>query len=411
MSFRFRFDIAIVAFLAFASLSIAGLLLLFLPSSPEIIVFSQWRLSQAKSVAFDVQARYEGEMVQAGQGRQAEGFSYRGEGAVQYGRNDSRARQDFELRVGTGSDAVETDGQIISRDSETFIELKNSPERLGPFSLAALRGGWLRLDVQRLREAYDLPFVGGGRQLDPEDQAKVYDHLRRTPFLRFVRRLPAQTVSGAVCYHYEILPEVIFFKDFAIQYETIRLGRELTNAERLRLDEMFANVTAQGGEMWVGRKDYYPRRLLLRFGYDSGQKKGVFSLALNLANFNQPVEVAAPGGNIRDISSLVESLLPGLIAHLPMAGDAAFKRPTPPSGSPAGAQGTGGDKVTGGTPTEQGPDRDRDGLPDFMEAFYMTDANNPDTDGDGASDGLEVERATNPNGTGGLYDFGIFGSL
>ncbi len=41
-------------------------------------------------------------------------------------------------------------------------------------------------------------------------------------------------------------------------------------------------------------------------------------------------------------------------------------------------------------------DSDNDGLPDWEEALYGTDAHNPDTDGDGTPDGKEVTLGRNP---------------
>lgn len=49
-------------------------------------------------------------------------------------------------------------------------------------------------------------------------------------------------------------------------------------------------------------------------------------------------------------------------------------------------------------------DTDNDGLEDFLEALYGTDANNPDTDGDGFKDGEEVDNGYNPKGSGKLSD-------
>lgn len=41
-------------------------------------------------------------------------------------------------------------------------------------------------------------------------------------------------------------------------------------------------------------------------------------------------------------------------------------------------------------------DSDKDGLTDFVEAFYGTDPFNPDTDGDGYLDGEETATGYNP---------------
>lgn len=47
-------------------------------------------------------------------------------------------------------------------------------------------------------------------------------------------------------------------------------------------------------------------------------------------------------------------------------------------------------------------DTDADGLPDFAESFYGTDARNPDTDGDSYLDGEEIRYGYSPLGLGKL---------
>jgi hypothetical protein len=242
---------------------------------------------------------------------------------------------------------------------------------------------------------------GGGRELTDGERQALLDELRRTPFFRFDRRLKNDTLGGVPVYHYQVMPQILFFKDYFIRLETARLGRELTNKERLELDAFFAEVSPEEGEIWIGRRDYYLYRMRLRFRYDNGERNGTLSLTLNFGRFNQPSGVAAPESAPEDITPIVVSLLPGIASHLPLADEGVVKR---------GATAKEEEGLAASYEVED-EDTDKDGLGAGLEHFYGTDPNDADTDDDGTNDGAEVEAGSNPKGPGGLFDFGISESL
>ncbi len=393
----FNVPVMVMATVSLVAVSLAGLVLLLLPQTSEIIGVMQWRMVTAKSFSFDADADYRGTRGAPGAAvRAPEALAWKSSGRLLRQGSGAESDQRFRLTATGGEEPAVVAGELRAVGGDRFISVESAPDALGNLSFGALKGGWLRLDTGKIREVVDLPFLGGdggGRDAG----AAVADQIRRTPFFRFVRRLPSESISGTAVNHYLVEPEIIFFKDFVVRSEEARRGRELNEDERKVIDSFFADLTADQGELWIGAQDLYLRRLLLRFRYDDGIRNGVFTLTANFRDFNAVTEaVEAPAGP-RDISAFVERLAPGIIAHLPLAKFGAPPRQLTPSAN----RGATVDAVVGES------DSDGDGLSDAMEVFFGTDPRNPDTDGDGMSDGAEVDNGRNPNGPGRLFDFGL----
>ncbi len=384
----------IVFFISATACLMLLLILMLLPQSPEIIRLMQWRMVRAKSFTFDIDAKYVGKTT--GDNPADENVSLTSRGAFTRDGEKVREEQSFDLMIGAGEAASEYRGVLEQYDADSYVTFSLLPDKLGALPLQPLVNKVLRLDMERIRGRFDAPLIGGGRDLSLADQTKAVEQLRVTPFFTFERKLQDDTLSGIGVHHYLIKPEKLLFKDFVLQYETLRLGRELTEKERAALDDIFYNINTDEGELWIGRGDYYLYRMRLRLRYSDPQRAGTLDLTVNFRDFNKAVSIKGKPGESEDISTFIESLLPTLSEHLPLAKNGLVPRQkslVPEAETPETAS--------------QSKDSDDDGLPDILEFFYGTDAHDPDTDGDGWSDGYEVDHGLNPTGPGKLFDFGL----
>lgn len=396
--------VLIVVFISGAAISIAALVLLLIPQSGEIVRICQRRMAGLKSFSVSANVAWSGtrEAKQAdGSAATAvrEAVSYDGRGW--FDRTDPerlKLAQEFDLRVGAEASPLAFAGRLVGVGGTALVNFRELPPRLGVLNFESYANRWLQFDLDRLRRNLDAPLLGAGRVLTLEDHAYLLEQFRATPFLVFESKLKATTINGVATHHYKVKPEPLFLKDFVIQNETIRLGRELTAKESQALDTFFANVTPESGELWIGKRDYFLHRARFRFRFDDGRRCGTLDLTVNFSEFNRPQSVSLPEGEIFDFSPILESLLPGVGAHLPIAKIGSATRVTAgqePKGLP----------IEIVNPEEQ--DADNDGLSDLLERFYVSDPLNPDTDGDGVQDGAEVSQGLNPTGPGGLFDFNI----
>jgi len=382
------------------ALSMAALMLLLLPQSSEIIRLMQWRMVNAKSYIVDASVTWQGESKTKNEvgnvQRHDEYVTFDTSGWVD--REDPelpRTQQKFDLEAGK-KDPLPFAGDYVRIGDANYFNLRKLPSRLGTLHFDEFRDRWLRVDVKRLLSLVTLPLVGGEHpELSEEDKAFLIDEFRQTPFIQVEEKLQSENIGGVRTYHYKVRPEKLFFKDFYVLAESKRLGRELTNKERLAAESFFANVTEDSGEMWIGAGDYYLYRVRLRFKYDNGERSGYLSLTASFSQFGQTPVIQAPTSEVEDVTQVLASLLPGFKEHLPLAkeGQVPWGTADEKTGLPIKVADEGQD------------DPDKDGLPNSLERFYGSDPNNPDTDGDGKKDGDEVNAGDNPTGAGKLFDF------
>jgi hypothetical protein len=397
--------VLIIGIMSCVAVALAALMFVLLPQSSEVIRLMQWRTVRARTAEIDVTVRYDGWLESKGADgvtrKVPESFAFESRGPLDMSDSlNERFSQEFLLSVGSDKPTLDFGGELRRLEQTDYIKFSVLPEQFGAVKIGSFKDEWLSFDIEQLRRDIDSPFFGApGRTVDELDQQYLIDQFRTTPFLRFIERLPSGMVGGLSAYHYQIRPEIPYIKDYVIQSETIRLGRELTKKEWEFIDTLFANVTAEDGEVWVGKKDYFLYRIRLRFRYDDGRRSGVLSLTLNLSKFNAPVEVVEPPGQPQIIDDILRSLLPSAMEHLPLAGEAGLRRGTVEERAPKG--------LPISIEMKKQADLDNDGLDSALEKFYGTDPNNPDTDGDGTKDGAEVDSGMNPNGPGRLFDFGI----
>ncbi|MDD5252203.1 MAG: hypothetical protein PHT12_06270 [Patescibacteria group bacterium] len=410
--------VIVIFLLSGVAVAMASLVFLLLPQSGEVIRIMQWRMVRANSFRFDARLDYRGDAARRNDYgalvSTPEGWAVDTAGAVDRTPDPKKAATasvpfrtitGFSVRVGAQEPTLDFAGEVRHVDKRDYVNFNALPEHMGPVRLADYADKWLSLNVDALRKRIDLPFFGAAaKPMSPVDEARFVEDLRLTPFFVFEGQIGTEKVNGARAWHYKVKPEILFIKDYVFRLEQARLGRELTVRERDAMDRFFADVTADDGEIWIGQRDYYLYRLRLRFNYDDGLHRGVFSLTSDFTGFNQPLDIRAPEGEKLDMNAVAESLLPGLVTQLPLAQEGGV--PLPASGGLA-------ETASGGLPVSESAkptgdsDPDKDGLPDALEFFYGTDPNNADTDGDGVSDGDEVASGKNPKGPGLLFDFGL----
>ena len=187
--FKFNIYFFIITFVSLVALLMAGLMLLLLPGSGEIIRIMQWRMVRAKSFHIDASIRYGGwheyrdENFTLQKDREEVLLETRGwvdrtvvedlEGGFS---------QEFTVAVGTEPDKTVVDGDFRRFGDADFLRFSSLPERLGALDLREYRDQWLRFSLEDIRENLDVPlfgpvvgFIGGGggwyslRFLEAED--------------------------------------------------------------------------------------------------------------------------------------------------------------------------------------------------------------------------------------------------
>jgi hypothetical protein len=403
--------VIILFFVVGAALATSSLLLLLIPQTDEIIRLAVWRTLGAASFQLELNAQYHGWR----EGATADGLAERERRDLtldvggRHGSSAGATQSSLAFRWQSGepnaAGGYEAAGEYRRAGGISLARLTKLPDDLLGLDLSPFRDRWYELDLEEILRAVKLPVIGGAQGLDELDRAFLIGELRRTPLLVVTEKLRDERLHDVTAHHYKVRPELLYVRTLLIAAEERRLDRPLTARERTAWDTFFAAARAADGEIWIGAGDYYVHRLRLAFAYDDGTEQGTLTVTLDLSRFNEPFAVETSGAEgAQDAAPYVESLLAGLVAHLPTADIAPGTRP---GARPASGLGDLLEAPGGG---DDG-DPDHDGLSDLLEAFYRADRLNPDTDGDGRRDGYEIDTGWSPTGPHRLFDFtgGRFG--
>ena len=291
-------------------------------------------------------------------------------------------------------------GDYLSLDEEKYLKLNSvdtSNEDLAPF-MTALGDSWLNLGdsgFDNFDENGDLvaPTEETQPTISSENQDKLDKLFVETDFLQVTEKLKNEKVDDVDCFHYAVQLD----KEALVSYvATRKLYSDTTFLSEAAL-EVLAKTEIISGELWVGRKDYLPRHLVLNISFEETetQKISTASFDLLLNEFNQPAKLAVPE-KVMSYTDFFSAMIDAMINSEDFGFDAISE-----SIGVVSEEDLDGDGLTNIAEADFGSDpnlsdTDSDGLDDLNEWFFDTDPNNSDTDSDGVIDGVEYEAGTDP---------------
>jgi hypothetical protein len=256
-----------------------------------------------------------------------------------------------------------------------FVRLTDVPN-FGLIDLSTIKNQWVRFDFEAM-----------AKQFSAEDKLKEFEAQQKTVVDKFsqlrqaaitsglfkvLSKLSSETIDNTSTYHYKITLEKEGIKKFFNQLSGIIPEFKRTAEEQIKFEDELNKLTVlPEGEIWIGKKDYLPRKIYFEYSIQTKKTTTPTKIAVTylMSKFNEPVQVDIP-----EQSKSIEELVAGVMGGL-------------------GAE-------TNLPASDLNKDSDNDNLSDSLEAYYGTNPSNPDTDGDGYKDGDEVKSGYNPNGPG-----------
>lgn len=268
----------------------------------------------------------------------------------------------------------------------SFTELPD----LGFINLNTLKNQWIKVDFGALAET-----IGKGDQakqlaqsatITPKQEQGLRDALKVSKIIDITGNLAAENINGEPSYHYSFAIDRAGAEQFITEARKALEAKDASSDQK-SMGELYYQIdTAKylpEGELWIGKRDYLPRQLMIKGTIPSSNKKAAdatYRFTLTFKSFNQPVTVEAPASS-HSIEEVLQQFLGPMMMGLLQSKDQQR------------------DLALGGS-----ADTDGDGLPDTLEVKLGTDPAKADTDGDGFSDGVEVQNGYNPKGAGKLSE-------
>ncbi len=274
--------------------------------------------------------------------------------------------------------------KISSVDSSNE-ELNSVLTALGDSWLSLSETGWEEFDSTMDEAAVQIE--ENTPVISDENKAKLETLFVETDFFKVTKKLKNEKVNGEDCFHYLVDLD----KEALVSYAaTSKLYSGDTSSSGQAM-EILTKTQTVSGEIWLSRKDYLPRHLVLNASFVPSEDGavGTASLDLSLNEYNQPVKLEVPK-KIMSYADFFSAMIDSLIEQL---GDFSF--------GTVSEEDLDGDGLTNEEEIDFGSDpnltdTDSDGMDDLSEWFADADPNNSDSDGDGVTDGTEYDAGTDP---------------
>lgn len=258
-------------------------------------------------------------------------------------------------------------GLVSPEKDVVYMKFENA-SAVSFIDLEPILGQWILLDSRNMRKENFIT--------DEKINAMksyFFDAYVKNEFIVF-KKLSSQTISQTRSYHYaiEIQPKV--FEKFINDFSSAIANSEMDAPDKAYLEKYFSGINPFledkeiSGEIWIGKKDRYVRKLALHMNGKSEKNIMDASFSLELDDFNTEFEKISPKPFI-----LIEEAFQKITGR-------ELKELLP-------------DKNEAGAAVKaevfNDTDTDNDGLPDFMEKRLHMDLYNPDSNSNGMKDGEE----------------------
>ena len=215
---------------------------------------------------------------------------------------------------------VSVDGGLFSTildlrvvDNTFFGELVKAPTLSFLPVLAKFEGKWFSFplkseDTQSLNNSFNPinSIIGVDSKvidkITPEQKEHLYQITRDANFIKTVKKFPAETISGEPSYHFIFdFDREGINKYFVTLKEYVNtIGKDdstLSSFDPTSFSKFLDNIQDFKGEVWIGRKDTLPYKIMLDFSVKPDEKKDEkvkISIVSIFSAWNKPVSIIAP---------------------------------------------------------------------------------------------------------------------
>lgn len=240
--------------------------------------------------------------------------------------------------INTGSSSVEVEFRVLSET--LYAVLKKAPALAFLPMIADYENKWVSFPFKSSdgQIAVDNPIIAMSpidpnilNQLTSEQREHIYQMVRDAHFVKVVRKLSPETISGELSYHFifDLDREGIITYAEELKEYINTFGKNdsvLSSFDPTSFTKELDKLKDFKGEIWIGRNDKLLHKFVLNFGVQPDVTKteqvkikvvGIFS------GWNQPVSIIAPAESIP-----FETLISNIMSSFSSAGSATSSTKT-----------------------------------------------------------------------------------
>jgi hypothetical protein len=186
----------------------------------------------------------------------------------------------------------------------TYVSLAKVPE-IPLFDLSALAGVWVKFDLESLKGMFGASATATAEVPKPkrgptaEQKAEIEKAFLEIRPIHVAEKLKDEDVEGTASHHYRLAVDKTKLRAFLLRARDIMQEKDSLAYEKIAddYDKFSEEVEIQALEIWVGKKEGFPTRLLLQASAkasDDVPGDGAFTLDATFKGFGKPIVIEAP---------------------------------------------------------------------------------------------------------------------
>ena len=194
------------------------------------------------------------------------------------------------------------DAEYRNINRTNYLKINNVPD-LGFLNLGSLKSQWFMAADQAARAQLGDTTDGASPDVIPDISQDQRDRLAATwkasRFLAVSEVLGSEDVDGVSTHHYKLTLDKDLFKKWSIETSSI-LSKTNTASDMAALDEDLSLATIHDLEIWIGRFDGLPHKVVAKVTLQDKldpSKTSDITLAIGGDKFNSATDIAAPEGS------------------------------------------------------------------------------------------------------------------
>jgi len=214
--------------------------------------------------------------------------------------------------------------EIRTINKVVYVKLNNLPN-LGFFDLSAFSNQWIKIDTEAIKKQFGLDKLDEQikeaqkqQELTPEQTEKLKQIVAQSKVFKVTEKLASEKIEGVDTHHYKFLIDRAELKKLIIDISGVVQNKTLTDKELADFDKSLEAIETLDGEIWIGKKDYLPYKVLLTVGIKEtteSKTAGQLTATLLFKNYNKPVQIDIPSP-VKSIEEILGQLFGGFIGSM-----------------------------------------------------------------------------------------------
>lgn len=226
-------------------------------------------------------------------------LEYSGAFDVSNSESNSDPKTKIHMNLKSGDQSVLVMDSVNVDASESYVYIQDIADlgALGITSPSLFLGRWIHLNINEIAKSFGVESASGS---DETQKAAKYDTAKQilaeeNPIV-IQDNLKSEEIDSEQTYHYSFSIDKQKLTNLSTRMIELIDSNPLTDTQKQNFDRFISSLQFYGGEVWIGKKDMYLRRVKLSVNMKEDNSSFDVTLGndLTLTGFNQDQNITKP---------------------------------------------------------------------------------------------------------------------